>query len=290
MREGRYVPGVRLEGEPSADARVFAFRGRRLLVHEEAEAARVPSLGKLERLAAVDDKYAAEHRLFLGRLDGHEVFAAELPGRPEGPEADRQRDTGDAPDGMAFRGLRRLYTRLDEDFFNLAGRAIQLVDWYRDHRFCGRCRTPTEDHDTERSKRCPECGLTCYPRLSPAVIVLVEDGDRILLARSAHFPPGMYSTLAGFVEPGETLEQTVVREIEEEVGVLVGDIRYFGSQPWPFPNSLMIGFTARYVSGEIALHDDEIEDAAWFTAENLPIVPPRISIARALIDSFLERE
>ena len=289
MNHGRFVPAVRLDGEGAADARVFAFRGRKLLVHEAASAARVPSLGEFERLAAADERYVALRRLFLGTLDGRQVFAAELPGRPEGSEDDRGRDAEDAPAGMAFRGLHRLYSRLDEDHFNLAGRAIQLVDWDRDHHYCGRCGTPTEDHATERSKRCPRCGLACYPRLSPAVIVLVEDGERILLARSVHFPPGMYSTLAGFVEPGETLEQTVVREIEEEVGVHVGEIRYFGSQPWPFPNSLMIGFTARYLSGEIKLHDDEIDDAGWFTAEDLPMIPPRISIARALIDSFLER-
>ena len=129
-----------------------------------------------------------------------------------------------------------------------------------------------------------------YPRLAPAVIMLVERGDEILLGRSPHFLPGMYSTLAGFVEPGETLEHAVAREVAEEVGVRVKDVRYFGSQPWPFPNSLMVGFRAAWESGEIVIDEREIEDAAWFTAGNLPLIPPGISIARALIDAFLREQ
>ena len=188
---------------------------------------------------------------------------------------------------MVFRGLRSLFGLLDEPSFQVAGRAIQIVDWDRDHQFCGRCGARTEDQAGERSKKCPRCGLAAYPRLSPAVIVLVERGGELLLARSPHFPPGMYSTLAGFVDPGETLEQTVAREIREEVGVEVDNVRYFGSQPWPFPSSLMIGFRADHAGGEIAIDDEEIEDAGWFRAGELPRVPPRISIARALIEAFL---
>jgi NAD+ diphosphatase len=126
-----------------------------------------------------------------------------------------------------------------------------------------------------------------YPRLSPAVIVLVKRGDRILLARSPGFPPGMYSVLAGFVEPGESIEEAISREVCEEVGVEVENVRYFGSQPWPFPHSLMIGFTADYAGGELRVEPDEIEDAGWFEADDLPAVPPRISIARAMIDAFV---
>ncbi len=188
---------------------------------------------------------------------------------------------------MVFKGLRGLFALLDEDAFRLAVRAIQIVDWDRDHQFCGRCGEPTEEQAAERSKKCPRCGLTAYPRLSPAVIVLVARGDQILLARSPHFVAGMYSTLAGFVDPGETLEQAVAREIREEVGVEVTNVRYFGSQPWPFPNSLMIGFRADYAGGEIVIDGEEIEDAGWFRAGGLPRIPPRISIARALIEDFL---
>jgi len=164
------------------------------------------------------------------------------------------------------------------------------VDWDRTHQFCGRCGAPMEAKATERAKLCPRCGLHHFPRLAPAVIVLVERGHALLLARSRHFTQGMYSVIAGFVEPGETLEEAVVREVREETGISIRDIKYFGSQPWPFPHSLMIGFTAAYESGEIVLEDSEIEDAGWFTRDNLPPLPGKISIARRLIDGFLEKQ
>ena len=148
----------------------------------------------------------------------------------------------------------------------------------------------TKLHPTERAKECPQCGRLHFPRLAPAIIVLVERGHEMLLARARRFPTVMYSTLAGFVEPGETLEEAVVREVKEESGITVKDIRYFGSQPWPFPHSLMIGFTAVYESGEITLGDEENIDAGWFSADNLPPLPGKISIARKLIDWFLEKQ
>jgi NAD+ diphosphatase len=191
---------------------------------------------------------------------------------------------------MSFEGLRQVYGRLDEDLFWIATRAVQVVDWDRTHQFCGQCGTPTKTSLIERAKECPICGLLHFPRLSPAIIVLVERGHELLLARSRHFLPAMYSVLAGFVEPGETLEEAVVREVKEEVGLTVKEIKYFGSQPWPFPHSLMIGFTAKYASGEISLQDPEIEDAGWFTADNLPTIPGKISIARKLVDWFVERQ
>jgi NAD+ diphosphatase len=186
--------------------------------------------------------------------------------------------------------LRSLYGRLDEDLFSVAGRAVQIVEWHRTHRYCGRCGVETEDLPGERARVCPRCGLTSYPRLSPAVIVLVTrgDGDEVLLARSHHFPAGMYSILAGFVEPGESLEEAVVREIGEEAGIELSGLRYFGSQPWPYPNSLMIGFTATYAGGEIRLDEREIADAAWFGRDNLPLLPGRPSIARRMLDRWLE--
>ncbi|MGB3681830.1 MAG: NAD(+) diphosphatase, partial [Rubrobacteraceae bacterium] len=132
-------------------------------------------------------------------------------------------------------------------------------------------------------------GMHFYPRLSPAAIMLVTSGEQLLLARSPHFPPGMYSALAGFVEPGESIEQTIAREVREEVGVEIQNPRYFGSQPWPFPDSLMIGFTAEYAGGELRFEDGEIEDAGWFSAGKMPELPPRLSIARAMIEHFLEQ-
>ena len=160
------------------------------------------------------------------------------------------------------------------------------LDWDRTHQYCGRCGTKTIDAEGERAKRCPNCGLSNYPRLSPSIIVRINRGDEILMARAFRFPPGMYSVLAGFVEPGETLEEAVEREVWEEVRIRVKNIRYFGSQPWPFPHSLMLGFTAEYAGGEIEIDQVEIEDAGWYSAANLPQLPPRLSIARRLIDDF----
>jgi len=177
-----------------------------------------------------------------------------------------------------------LFSVLDDTHFALAGRAVQIIDWDRNHQFCGRCGAPTESKTEERARICRACRLTCYPKIAPAMMALVRRGREVLLGRSAHFPPGMYSALAGFVEAGETLEQCVQREVFEEVGVSVTNIQYFASQPWPFPNSLMIAFVCEYAGGEIAPQETEIEAAAWFDVFQLPVLPSKISIARRLID------
>jgi NAD+ diphosphatase len=166
--------------------------------------------------------------------------------------------------------LRALYGLVDDQLFALAGRASQILEWDRTHQFCGRCGTPTEYAPRERAKRCPVCGLMSFPRLSPAVIVLVERGDEVLLARHTRSTDGMYALLAGFVEPGETIEEAIQREIREESGIEVDRMAYFGSQPWPFPHQLMIGFTAQYADGEIQIDGVEIADARWFTAQAMP--------------------
>ncbi len=170
----------------------------------------------------------------------------------------------------------------------LAGLAGQYINWSRNHRFCGKCGNATEDKRDERAKICTVCGQIYYPRLSPAVIVAVTRDDRLLMASSPRFRSKFYSVLAGFVEPGETLEECVKREVREEVGIEIKNIKYFGSQPWPFPDSLMIGFTAEHESGEIIRDENEISDAGWFTRDELPRKPSSISIARSLIDWFLK--
>jgi NAD+ diphosphatase len=200
----------------------------------------------------------------------------------------------DEPDEHLWVPLRQLYGKVDDILWTVAGRAEQIVSWDRTHRFCGRCGEPTEPQLNERARKCPSCGLLAYPRLSPATITLVTRGEgadeEALLAWGRQFPGRFYSTLAGFVEPGESLEQCVAREIMEEVGVEVGDIAYFGSQPWPFPNSLMLGFTARYIRGELVLQEDEIVEAGWFRADALPPCPRGgMSIAGALIESWLRK-
>ena len=250
----------------------FAFQGEKLLVRPESSRVSLPCLVGLSELGLSPGRCH-----YLGRLGREHCYSVEL---AEGMAP---------PSGMAFEGLRQVYGRLDEDLFWLAARAIQIVDWDRTHQFCGRCSAPMKPRAAERAKECSQCGLLHFPRLAPAIIVLIERGRELLLARSRHFPPGLYSILAGFVEPGETLEEAVIREVREEVGLGITDIRYFGSQPWPFPHSLMIGFTASYQSGEITLDDPEVEDARWCSPDNLPTLPGKISIARKLIDSFLEK-
>lgn len=196
-------------------------------------------------------------------------------------------DDAPLPAPLAVLSLRDLYVALSEEAFAIAGRATQIIDWASTHRFCGRCATPTERVAGERCMKCPRCGLLAYPRISPAIIVLVRRGDEALLARGARFPLPFYSTLAGFAEVGETLEETLAREVREEVGIEVKDIRYFGSQSWPFPNSLMVGFFAEWASGDICIEPKEIVDAKWWRADALPTIPPKISIARRLIDAWL---
>lgn len=194
---------------------------------------------------------------------------------------------GEDPSYGAALDLYSYFGRSTEVEWAIAGRAVQIAEWARTHRFCGRCATPTEQSTSDRSMRCPACGLVAYPRLAPAMITLVTRGDEALLARGVQFRAPMYSCLAGFVEPGESLEQAVVREVREEVGVEVGNVSYQASQPWPFPHSLMIGFRAEWTGGDIVIDPTEIVDAQWFRRDQLPPIPPRISIARRLIDDWV---
>ena len=267
-------PGVTAPNERPGPSLYFAFRDDLLLVASDPGAARVPELDQFAELG-LDAR--SEH--YMGALGERHCFAVDV-----GLDGDVE-----APDGTDFLGLRELFGPLGEDLFVVAGRAFQIVNWDRTHRYCGRCGSNTVRSDVERARKCPDCGLLSFPRVTPAVITLVERGREFLLARNARFPRGRYSIIAGFVETGETLEQAVAREIREEVGIEVKNIRYFGSQPWPFPHSLMIGFTAQHASGEIRIDEDEIADAGWYTADNLPDLPDGISISRKIIDSFLDR-
>ena len=217
-----------------------------------------------------------DHEHFLGLLDGHPVWAAGIDS-PEFTHAD-----------FRYESLYTLFGQVDEPLWALAGKAVQVAEWHRTHQFCGRCGEHTELAKGERARKCISCGLLCFPRLSPAVITAVTKGDTILLAQGALFRGPMYSVLAGFVEPGETLEECVAREVKEEVGIDVTEIRYVASQPWPFPNSLMLGFEAQWSGGEITPDPTEIMDAKWFRADELPNIPGRLSIARRLIDRWLE--
>ena len=224
----------------------FAFvAGQLLLPEDPASALRaVPS-------AAIATWTGPRH--YLGRLDGLDCWAIALAAAPAGWHA--------VP-------LRTAMMDLADPLMMLAGRAAQVLEWDRAHRYCGVCATPTAPRDDERARVCPRCGHAAYPRVSPAMMVLVWRGREVLLARSPHYPAGRYSALAGFVEAGESLEECVAREVAEEVGVRVGNLRYYGSQSWPFPQSLMIAYTAEWAGGEIVPQPDAVS----YTHLTLPTI------------------
>lgn len=189
----------------------------------------------------------------------------------------------------SYSKIRSLFEAIPEDLFRLAGKAAHLVHWSRNHAFCGRCGSPMNNDEKERAKRCSSCGNLVFPRIAPAIIAAITNGDRILLAQGNRPGFNFYSVLAGFVEPGETLEECVAREIKEEAGIDIKNIRYFASQEWPFPDSLMIAFTAEYAGGELVIDTNELRAAEWFTKDNLPAIPGKLSVARKLIDWFIKR-
>jgi NAD+ diphosphatase len=209
-------------------------------------------------------------------------------------------DLGDAdpPPGTLAVGLRDAAGLLSQSEGGLVAQATGLVNWHRRHPRCSVCGAATEIAEAGYVRRCPNCGATHHPRTDPVVIMLVTDGDSALLGRQARWPPGRYSALAGFVEPGESLEEAVAREVREEAGIEVRDPRYVSSQPWPFPSSLMLGFVAEYAGGEVSARDHELEDVRWFSRDELLAIrdgsrdglhlPPPIAIARRLIDGWLD--
>lgn len=262
------VAPIRGNGVVSEAGYWFVFQGQGLLVSKNGRQATLPFGPELPGATAVSHYY-------LGSWDNQPCYAASL------------QDGAPIPADFSPATLRRLWGQLDETAFWIAGRAIQLLTWEQNSQFCNRCAAPMQTKLDEWARQCPACQYTVYPSPFPAIITLVQRDNQLLLARSHRYPSGRYSVLAGFVEMGESLETAVRREVREETGIEVRDIRYFGSQPWPFPNSLMIAFTCHYASGDIKLEEAEIADAQWFTVDNLPDIPPSISIARQLIDWFV---
>lgn len=248
----------------------FVLRGREVLLDADGgipcgASPLVPAVGRVQR---------------LGELDGLPCYAVDLPG-----------DAG-APAGAAFVDPKPQLDRLTQRAGSMLARALEIAEWDRSHRFCGACGAPTVQRGAAIVRVCTNeaCRREHFPRVSPVVIVAVERGDEILLGRSHHFPPGLYSVLAGFVDAGESAEEAAHREIFEETRLQIGDLRYFASQPWPFPHSLMLGYQARYVSGEIVCAPDEIEDAAFFRFDRLPSAfPLRATVAHWLIRDFCRR-
>jgi NAD+ diphosphatase len=266
----RFTPLWRPPPGAAAAARWFLFRGGSLLVRTSGSRLDVPEVA-----AGEAPPLPGEEIRCIGTWGETPCFAAQA-----GP--------GELPDGLTLAPLRALFDQLPDALLAIAGRAAQILDFDRTHRHCGVCAAPTELGDDGRARRCTRCEATSYPRIAPAMMALVTRtgpaGRELLLARGTRFNVPIYSALAGFVEPSESLEECVHREVREEVGVAVEHLRYFGSQCWPFPHSLMVAFLAEHAGGEIACDPGEIVDAQWFPVDRLPMLPHRLSVARKLID------
>ena len=245
----------------SAEGAVYVvFHGDLVLMHEEALVSSPASLG-----------IHAERTFYLGTWKGRPTFALAAK---------------EPPRNLPFVPLRAALLQLDADRFGVLACGAQILGWDRDHRFCGRCGAPLDEVPGERARRCAVCKLDAYPRISPCAIVLVHDQDRVLLAHRPRAP--FFSLVAGFLEAGETLEECAAREVREETGISVDSVRYFGSQPWPFPHQLMVAFCARYTGGEITVDNRELDEARFFRRNELPPLPPPLSIARRMIDAWYE--
>ncbi len=235
---------------------------------------------KADHLRPLIDQKRYDYRHYLGLHCGEACYALGLTDEAEVALASGEYE---------WVGLRSQLGQISDQLFQLAGRALQILLWHADHRFCGRCGQLTHPHNLDCAKVCQNCDLLFYPRISPCVIGLVERGDYCLLAHNVKFSAPKYSTLAGFIEPGETPEQALAREVMEEVGVQIANIRYFSSQPWPFPGQLMLGFHADYDRGDIVVDGVEIDDARWFHARELPLTPATSTISGQLIQDFVQR-
>ncbi|MDF2612482.1 MAG: diphosphatase [Clostridia bacterium] len=267
----RYITELEPKPQPGECSYWFIFCKDRLLVEVRDDKAELPYRSDLDGL-----KVSLIRTRHLGRFNEQPCYVAEI-------------ESGSIPPDMRLYELRALYYAVDFDIFLLAGKAFQIINWDKTHQFCGRCGSKMNEVEKEIAKICPRCGLINYTRISPAVITAIFKEDKILLAHSAAFKGKLYSLIAGFVEPGETLEDGVRREIMEEVGLSVKNIKYFGSQAWPFSSSLMVGYTAEYESGEITVDHNEITDADWFDVNNLPELPAEYSIAREMINVYINR-
>ncbi len=271
MMNRKFVMAVKADPELAAEkGLVFAFQGDQILLLNAEGSHRVPDKEEFRAM-----KWPQVRSHYLSTLDGEPCFAVEL--KP---------DTECLAQEAALHGLREVFDLIDSDLFSVAGYALQIVNWDRMHQFCGRCGSLTRQAEEERAKICDRCAAIFYPRVSPVIIVAVRREGKLLLVRNNHYRRNFYTVIAGFVEPGENLEECLVREVREETGIEVKNIRYFASQSWPFPSSLMVGFEADYAGGELRLDQQEIADAGWFAPDDLPRLPGSISIARWLIDSF----
>jgi NAD+ diphosphatase len=269
----RFPKGIGKPEKRTVNSLYFIFKNNKLLINKNKK-------GQYSILSANNLKETnlkPEELVYIGKFEEQDCFSGEL--------GDKKK----LADNIFPFDLRKTYSLIGLEFFQIAGYAFGVMDWNKNSHYCGRCGGKLENMEEELAKICSKCKSIKYPVISPAVIVAVTKDDMILLARARRFHGNIYSVLAGFVEVGEALEHCVKREVREEVGIEVKNITYFGSQPWPFPNSLMIAFTAEYNEGEIYTDRKEILDAGWYKADKLPVIPEKPSIARDLIDWFIAK-
>lgn len=271
MTQAVFVPGHRAPARIEGRVACCVFHGNRIFV---ARAGGQPAIPHWDAAACGFDLDAAH---YLGTLDGAHCYGLALP-----------REAA-LPAGLELLGLRALILEGNETVAAVAGQAFQLLEWARTHRHCGCCGAPTVPHGVDRAVECPDCRLVFYPRIAPVIMALVYRDNELLLTRKPGYAPGRYTVVAGFVEAGESLEQCLAREVLEEVGVNIRNPRYFGSQPWPFPNSLVMAFSAEWAGGEVIPDGAELEDARWFAIDALPELPETVHISRQLIDDTLTR-
>ena len=256
----------------------FIFRGVNLLETADTDGFTLPLIKNPEEIGL-----KTVSSIYLGKLDGINLWACEV------SEENEAHNSCCGQAEPVYKNIREFYPSMSNEMFSLALRAIHLKNWNMSWKFCPSCGGTLKLSDKERAKICTECSKIHYPVISPAIIVAVRKDNKLLLAHNNKFPNIIrYSILAGFVEAGESLEETVKREVFEEVGIRVRNIRYFGSQDWPFPHSLMLGFTAEYESGEIKPDGEEISHADWFAPDQMPPIPPFGSISRELIEDFIK--
>ncbi len=269
----KYIPAYQQSKVPEENAWILIITDKKLVMRKEEDSVFITKMNDLEKILPNDVTYE-----YFGCYDEHECFYISMQEIPALPE------------NLELVGLREITARSgDQGLFLLAGTASHILHWDSINQYCGRCGHKTNNKENERAKVCPNCGNLIYPRISPATITAIFHEDKILLAHNSHFKKDMYSLIAGYVEVGESLEQCVEREIREEVGIKVKNIRYWNSQPWPFPDGLMVAFTAEYESGEIAVDHYEITDAGWYHADNLPDIPQTDSIAGKMIRWYREQ-
>ena len=273
MAQGVFIPGHRGPERVEGEVACCLFHGNRVFVAREGGYPALPRVDVETYGLSLDQAH------YLGTLDGTHCYGLAMP------------RSAALPEGLELLGLRALILEGNELVAGIAGQAFQLLEWARTHRHCGSCGQPTLPHAADRAVECPDCKLVFYPRISPVMMALVyrknDNGSELLLTRKAGYAEGRYTVVAGFVEAGESLEQCLAREVKEEVGVDIRNPQYFGSQPWPFPNSLVMAFSAEWAGGEVVPDGTEIEDARWFSIDALPDLPEPVHISRQLIDGTL---